>query len=513
MKKLLAIAMVLALALTSVFANAEKEAAPAASTGEVKYAKEITILVAGGGSIVDPTNSWSANDAVIRSNVFEGLMFYDVAKSETSLLLAKVCEFTDASCTKIHVVLRDDIYFSNGQKVTTADVQYSFDRQKYSSMTASYAGCEIVSDTEMYINLKAGNAAFIDMLGNDYCAIICKSAAEADPNNVGTIGTGPYVYDMNSYVAANKIDVIKNQNYWAGADEKQPDVIHYVIMTSSASRAAAIQTGKADFASNFNASDLEVLNGTKGIQLIEFPSTNFAYVFFNDNAYLPRNEKTLALRRAVACALDKEEIMIACGDEKGMVAVSNWAYPWPEYIGDESAFDVDLSYNLDKAKEYLAESGYTKLTVLTDSGKEWCLVASQVIQAQLKKIGLEIDIVETGSFSSEWTTDKYDMAIHSNLFTMLPGSGINYYQVGTNVNRAKVSEQEVQDALNEYLVTTDTAKKIELMQYILKVNHDQVYYIPTYWRVGSYAYADGLEGFSIGQGMTYDFKHIYKVVK
>ena len=134
---------------------------------KAEYASEITL--AGWGSIatLDPGEAWNASREAYQRLVYDTLLYHDDTTGEITMQLAKSVEWDNDDCTRVHVVLRDDIVFSNGEKLTAADVEFSIGRNTYSSVTSFYDSCEIVNDYELYINLKKPTASFINCARGD----------------------------------------------------------------------------------------------------------------------------------------------------------------------------------------------------------------------------------------------------------------------------------------------------------------------------------------------------------
>ena len=138
---------------------------------KAEYAKEITM----GLSLadLDPGVAWNATRESYQRLVYDTLLWHDDVTGEITMQLAKSVEWADDTSTRIHVVLRDDIVFSNGEKLTAEDVDYSISRNTYSSVTAFYDHCEIINDYELDIVLKKPCSGFMAVLSRAATAIVC----------------------------------------------------------------------------------------------------------------------------------------------------------------------------------------------------------------------------------------------------------------------------------------------------------------------------------------------------
>lgn len=481
------------------------------SSQEPVYAKEITIAYNASSINLEPTNGWNSSHNMIKDMVFEGLMYYNIGTGELTNCLATTCEVTDETCTRVHVILRDDVVFSTGDPLTTADVEFSLSKASYAYIANAYDSCDIVSDKEMYINLKAGRAQIIGMLGCGYCGIASKAAAEKNPDGLAIIGTGPYKYDMDTYAVGASLDVVRNELYWG--EPAKADVVHFPFMPNAASRAIALENGEVDFAPGLTNEEGNALEGVAGIKLDRFPSINFTYMFFNNYGQVPSQEE-LEFRYAVIRAINKEEILAAVGDTYGEVAIGCYSKLDPAYIDSEDQFDVDLSYNPEAAKEYVANGGKNSFSCIVAGQRGWCKTSAEVIQEQLRQVGITMEITELDDTSftnaAKPGTSTFECAVFSNLFSSMPGGGMGFFIPGA-ANRAQFYTDRTQEIDRNLYMEGDPEIRKQLIQEAQKINHDLVGNVPLFWRESDIAYNEKLGGFIYNAGPMYNFKNVYKI--
>ena len=487
-------------------------------TPETKYAERVTIAMTSAMTTIDPNSVYNGNHQQLFEQVFDTLVSYDQFNNTWEPLLAEEIGYTDDTFTKLHVKLRDDIYFSNGDKITTEDVQYSFDRGTYTVVTTYYDHSEIINDREMDIILKSPNAEWIKAIGICFGSIVNKKVTEADPNKVATIGSGPYVYDMDSYIVGSEITMKRNPQPRPWDKREYPtETIRFVVISDASARLIALEKGEIDISSSFNATELPGLKANKNLVVNEFPSTNFTFFAWNNHQGCDVSEDELNFRRAVVCAIDKEEIMFMVGDDNGKIMRSQWDVSSPYYIDDESMFPTDLSYNADKAKEYLSKTTKREFECLVDTSRPWCKTSAEVMQEQLKKVGITMKITETDSAgmtaSTKWNLEIYtaECILSSNTYGGIPSGGWGFYNPG-NVNKASVSDPVILDAIKT-IMSSSNEEEVKNAYYTFQIqNHEQVYYIPLYWRVLNNAYDKNLGGFSYNSAGNFLFRGVYKIV-
>ena len=483
---------------------------PSTPTENATYVKDLVVSTA--AITLDPNLTWSTTREFYNKMVFDTLIHRSDVTGEVEMRLAKTVEWANAECTKIHVVLNENAVFSNGDKVTSADVEFSFGRCGYGSMNSYYDSCEIISDTELYVNLKSSNSAFMPILSRSCCAIVSKAAAEKNPDGQALIGSGPWMYDMSTYVANSTITLVRNEKYW-GEYENPTETVRVVQIADASARAIALQSGEIHLAFDLNTTELPLVKKNDKLVVNEFASMSFGYIGFNDHRNTDAlTEEDINLRRAVACAIKKEDVMIATGNDGGQTMVSMWPFIEDAYIANEGDYEHDLSYNPEKAKEYLAKAGgKNELTCLIVSSSASSKTAGQVVQEYCRQVGITINFMEVDGtgFTALVKTENpaYDMFVWNNLF-VVDVVNWNYFLTTSTVNRALINSSVINAAIEKIKTSSDDAIRTEQLQIIQKEVHKNVSYIPMYWSTKNVAYAKGLEGIEVSAMPTYDTNNI-----
>ncbi len=481
------------------------------ASAESKYADEVTVALTVGS--LDPNLLWGLDINGYQIMVFETLLTRDDDTGELHMKLAKSVEWANEECSKLHVILRDDIFFSNGAPVTAEDVAYTMDRVVYGSVATYYDSSEIISDTELYLNLTGPCSTFMPILSIGACGVVNKAEAEADPNGQGLIGSGPWKYDMSTYVAENSITLVRNENYW-GEFESPTQRVKFVTIADASSRAVALQTGEIQFAKDLQSTELPGLEQRKDLIVSRFPATNFIEISCNDRLETDNlSEELINFRRAVACAINKEEIMIATGNEMGQPMVSMWRFDDPAYIANEGDYECDLSYNPERAKEYLAKAGgKTNVLMWFSSTEPGVTIAAQVIQEQCRQVGITVDLYETdgSSFTAavrSGTIPDYEMVVWRNSFNY-DVINFNHYLTTSSVNRAFLNSSAAYAAMDIINNSSDTETRNEQVKNMQTAVHDTVSIIPLYFREMNNAISTRLEGAYHNSVPVYDFTNV-----
>ena len=476
-------------------------------TEDAKYAEEVTLAL--GVGALDPGDGWNAERDAYQRFVFDSLYMVNDSTGEVEMQLAKSVDWVDDKFNALKVVLRDDIHFSNGEKITTADVEFSLGRNTYANMTSYYDHSEILSDTEMIIHMKKPYRDFYSVLGLSCASIVSKAETEKNPDGLALIGSGPFVYDMDSYVAASSISMVRNENYW-GEFDSPTKKINIVKIADKSAAAIALQKGEINFMVAANDNEIPQLEAADSVTVQNYASYGYIYVAFNDfQDTAAVSEEDLNFRRAVACAINRDDILIGIGGGSHQTAI--WPYDHPGY-GTNEDYEYDLSYNPEKAKEYLAAAGgKTEFTALVDTSKAYLKVSSQIIQEQLKQVGITLNIEETDSTGftamSKWGVAEYDAIIHNNLFAIRAGS-YGLFNKGANTNRAAAYSEELMSYVEGAQTALTDEAQYEQQKNIHKYFNKTCSYVPLVWRFSNFAYTTGLENFAVSAGPCYYMRDI-----
>lgn len=205
----------------------------------------------------------------------------------------------------------------------------------------------------------------------------------ADGFEAAPIGTGPYMvekFERNAFVRLKA-----NENYWGGKPDFETVTIKFV--TDAAARVAEVESGNAHVTLEMPYEEYDRLKGT--LNGVAAPISDIGMIFLNDiDVMLDPN-----VRKACVHAIDKQTIIDRLLSGYG-VAIDT--LQTPEY----EAYDpsIKVAYDPEKAKEYLAASGYgpdnpVKFKIQTTKGfkpKDYEMV--QAIVGLWRKVGIEAEI-------------------------------------------------------------------------------------------------------------------------
>ena len=412
-------------------------------------------------SYMDPMVQASIGTYRVTTQMFDRLVMMD---TEMNLVpaLAESWEVVDDTTTVFH--LRQGVKFHNGEEMTSEDVKYSLERcianpgVNYNYLIIDSITCD--DDYTVTIKTSAPFNALLYRLSLDAASIICKSAdTSPEEFNQNPVGAGPFKFV--SWELGGDVVLEAFEDYWGGA----PAVKRIIFRTipEALNRTIGLETGEVDLAYDLGITDLESLEGNESITTLTSPSTTVWYVGMNVQKAPFDNEK---VRQAIAYALDPQGyIDLVFGGEATLANYTMLPPSVDGYISDCS----DYSYNVERAKELLAEAGYPDgfSTTLWCSDTQVMRDSAVVIQEQLRQVGItaEVKTLENGQYLSETGNGAHDMFIMSKT-SIDPDSMLRsmYHTeaLGPSGNRCFWTTPEVDAMIDEASTTTDTEHAMEL---------------------------------------------------
>jgi peptide/nickel transport system substrate-binding protein len=474
------------------------------AAGVAKYKEHINIGIDSQITTIDPMLNNNNILNILFNMTHNTLIGYNFKTKEYEPELALSWKWVDDKT--LELILRQGVVFQDGTTFNAEDVKATLGRASNGLVTGSYDYSEIIDDYTIRTVIKAPNVDWISTLASNVSAITSKEAFEKTPEAAHT-GTGPWA--VSSFIAGDSINLSRNENYWGILPITKSITLRYY--GEAAARLVALENNEMDLILSVSATDLPNAQANKEIVVDAFTSTNTIYFCFNTDKE-PGDD--INLRKAVAYAINRSDIIDGVGDTNGKPATTFWG--WDSY-GYFDKFDLDLSYNPTKSKEYAALAKSKSFTINTSSFNNFNLI-SQVLQDQLRKVGIEMTIQEMDSAGLASST-KWGSTHESVIYSIaLNPSGSDMFRLiayGTAGNRANVMDK------NDPLYTlqtasvgaTDDAERKEYLKQLQTVMHDQVYFIPLYYASANVAYRKGIENPGVQNNKVYEFAYIQFPIK
>ncbi|MCS7151359.1 MAG: peptide-binding protein [Endomicrobia bacterium] len=362
---------------------------------------------------LNPVLASDSASAAINSLVYNGLVKYDKDLSLIGDLAEKWSISKDGK--EIVFYLRKDVRWHDGEKFTAYDVNFTYEKiidpkvkTPYSSDFELITKCIVIDQYTIKFIYKE---PYIPALESWGIGIIPKHIFDnskydfnSHPANKKPVGTGPYKF--LKWVTDEKIELIANEDYFEG----RPYIQKYVFRV--------IPDQSVQFLELLNES-IDSMNLTpeqfyaypeffKNYNKFSYPSFSYTYLGFNLKHPLFKDKK---VRQAIAHAINKQEIISGVLLGKGKPATG----PFPPQSWAYNEDVKDYEYNLEKAKELLKQAGWKfnieenilqqevlidgksknvnfEFTLITNQGNKIRQLVAEIIQQQLKKVGIKVNI-------------------------------------------------------------------------------------------------------------------------
>ncbi|MDO4493569.1 MAG: ABC transporter substrate-binding protein [Clostridia bacterium] len=497
MKKIIALALALMFVLGAAsFASAEE------------YKQEVVIGLRQQFTTLDPQALANTAQNQILKFFHSTLVDLNTVTGEIVPDLAESWTWVDDKT--IEFKLFDNATFHNGESVTANDVAFTVERGRDAVATkARYANVEsveVVDAKTVRIHLVKPNVDTLDTLALPCCSILSEKAVTEDAENGYRIGAGPWVvreFVDNDYLAFDRFDA-----YHFGPTKMPKMKIRYIPEDSA--RGIALQTGEIDLCEHILPIDLPLFEDDKNVQVIVYDSPACQYFAFN---YQKEGVPTAdaKVRHAINTALNREEIIMATKDGFGTPGKTYWGM---NQYGYYDGFEGD-EYNVEKAKQMLAEAGYPDgfdFDLMVISGER--VISAEVIQAQLKKIGINVTIheVDSAGLSAAVSAGDYTACLWGIGFNSCGDEVRRVYHSNGSNNRSHYSNPKVDELIDAAVVESDDATRKDLYKQIQEIAYQDLPIINLYYENEIYGAVKGLDGIEWGCSTANDMSFAYVVV-
>lgn len=491
MKKMLVVLLALMVCASFVFAGGDKEAATPATTPsaesagtstaagnvksgdvqkDVKYRDTVTIGIANDVNNLDPQGSNTDANMMVFYLTHERLVNIDPDTNKVIPALAKSWTVSADGCV-YDFTLCDGVTFTNGTPLTAEDVKYTYDKAKTSSFAsqkvADVVSTEAIDDTHVRVTLAKANQDWLTLMAHGGMSIMSKAACEADPVNGPRMGSG--MFSLEEWVPGSHCSFVRYDGYRDGAAPTRKIILK--LYKEASTRLIALQTGEIDVCIDPSTTDLSRIKADANLELIQTPNVVMLYMPMQmekpglDNVHV---------RKALAYCMDKDSIVFAAFD--GLATVHNNYINRGQFGLNENIHVYE--YNLDKAKEELALSGYKPgdLTFHIMVDKEYKKTAALIFQDACKKIGINIILEEMETAALKGKLNDAALDYELCLYQFTDDLGTDYTlrnQCGSTLqadgtlkkngsNRPNMKDQKFNEMIDAALVETDSAKREQM---------------------------------------------------
>ncbi|MES2095018.1 MAG: ABC transporter substrate-binding protein [Actinomycetota bacterium] len=398
-------------------------------------ATSITVGTTDKVTSLDPAGSYDNGSFAIMNQIYPFLMNSKPGTSDVTPDIAESAKFT--SPTEFTVVLKKGLTFANGDKLTSSDVKFSFDRQVKiadangpSTLLYNLESTKAADPTTVVFTLKAANdQVWPQILSSPAAPIVDEQVFSAskvtsdDEIVKGKAFAGQY--SISTYKFNQLVQFKAFAGYKGVLGAPKTPTINLKYYTDQSNMKLDVQKGGIDVASrSLSATDVADLKKDSAVKVTTGPGGEIRYIVFNFDtqpfgakAAGADAAKALAVRQAVADLVDRQAI--ADQVYKGTY-LPLYSYVPAGLTGANTALkglygDGKGGPDGAKAKSTLTAAGITAPVALNlqynpdhygaSSGDEYALVKSQLEKGGLFSVNLQS--TEWVTYSKDRTKDAY----------------------------------------------------------------------------------------------------------
>lgn len=483
-------------------------------------------LVISIGSDVVSLSTQGSNDVPssnVAENIYETLTVLD-ENQEVQPGLAESWEEVDETTWDFKI--REGVTFHDGEELNAEAVKANFDRLVDEEIASPRAflfeaveSVEVEDEYTVRFNLEYPYAPLLANLAHNGTGIMSPAIIEedyaqmeegGDPDayiNQNPVGTGPFEFE--EWTPGEKVVLSRYDDYWG--EKAKLDTATFKVVSEQSSRVAELESGTSHVADAIGPNNVSRVEGMQDASVLQAPSVSLSYVGFNVEQE-PFDD--VRVRQAISHAIDKDEIIQGVYNGVGIPAIGPLAPPVFGYDDSVSG----LEYDLDKAKDLLAEAGYEDgfETTIWTNDNEQRVDTAVAIQDQLKEIGIEVKIeeVEWGAYLERTANGEHDMFILG-WSTVTSDADYGMYplfhssQHGDPGNRSFLTDEELDEILDEARRETDPEARQELYTQAQEMLVELAPMIYVHHQEYLLGVSDSVKDFDINAQGIYQIKQAY----
>lgn len=480
--------------------NDQQEKAEIGQVQEETINKELHLGIAGFDNL-NPILSNNKNIQDISRLIFDPLIqITEDYKLEPGL--AK--EWAKAEDNTYILKLRDDVKWSNGDKFTADDVQFTIDRLKEIKSIYAYnvqyvIEVNVVDSTTVKIKLNREVPFFeyyltFPIMSRNYYKD--ENFKKTDKNDM-PLGTGMYkVVEKTD----NTITLGKNENWWQNKD-LTIDKIIINLYSSAGELYNSFKMGNVDIIRTENNNIKEYI-GTIGYSSKEIKGRRYDFLVINTEKPLLSKQE---VRKAISYSIDKDKI--ASEVYKNTLQALNFPLDYGTYLSSQN--DSSSGYNANAAKQALVDEGWKyrysywqkyedrrtqrlRFNLVVKSTDNKMVEVAEKIEEQLEKQGIRINVIQASKSRYEkYLKDKnYDMILVSMNSSLSPDMNIFF----GDDNLANYKNEEVSAIIQETKNTNDENVLLDKYKRLAQIYQTEIPYVSLFRSKETVVYNTALAG-------------------
>ncbi|MGL4652077.1 ABC transporter substrate-binding protein [Cetobacterium sp.] len=470
-------------------------------TSMMVFSKEknevIKIALGYSGRSYDPHKHTDSSTLAITKQIYNNLFILN----EKGEVEGELIERFKIEGNILTLKLKENIYFQDGEELTSEIIKKSLERNKTIAVTKVLVEpIEKIIEIDRY-NLQIESSTNLNIILHNLTH--SSLAIVKNDRNGKLVGTG--AFKLVNWGTGVKVVLERNENYF----KEIPKIskIEFVTIPESTNRYIALETGEVQIAYDIASIDIKSLEKSKELRVINELSYGTDFLSLNTEKS-PLND--IKLRKAISYAIDKESINEVIFENTSEEANSIITPNTFGYSSKESKI-----YSLEKAKEIMKNYSLPikiDLWIYEDTSK---YQMAQIIQANLKEIGIEVEIktLELSSFLQLSAAGQHN-ALIGLWYTSTGDADYGYYPLlhssskGGVGNRSFYDNKEIDRLLEEARKEQDQEKRKEIYGKVQNIILEENPIIPIVYKAYTIGLNKKIKGFKFNPNGNHVLENI-----
>lgn len=451
----------------------------------------------------DPHRNTDSSTLAVTKQIYGNLFSLD-EKGEAIPELVESYEIKEDG--SIILKLKKGVFFHDGQEMKAQDVKRSLERNLEipvsKVLVEAIESIEVLDDYTLKIYQNNSPSILLHNLAHSSTAIV--KEIEKNDQGIDLVGTG--AYKIKDWSLSERVVLESFDKFYIGSPKIKEVIFQTIPETSN--RLIALETKEIDIAYDISSNDIKGIEKNPNLKVINRISLGSDFVTINTKKIADKR-----VRQAIEYAIDKRALIDTVYEGYGEIPKSILT---PTVFGyDEEA--TSREYSLRKAEELLRQAGVENLTLglwIYDEPSRQQM--AQIIQANLKEVGIEVEInvLEVSSFLQYTGMGEHDMLI--GLWYMSTGDAdygfyplLHSSSAGPVGNRSFYSNPEVDDLLERARKTTSISERREDYKKVQNIISDDVPLFPIAYKNYIIGLQKNIEGFIFNPNGNHQLYKVY----
>ena len=404
--------------------------------------------------------------------------------------------------------LREDFTWSDGQKLTAADVAYTINTIKtqkpkggvVNGFMTNLIKAVAVSPTRVELKLAKPDSIVVPEVGF-WMNVVPEHVFGKQPkmddfaNNSDLVSAGPYRLSTVAKGQSYTLDRVESYPLAAGGKPSLAKVV-FKVYPDVNTEILALKKGDVDVIGNaLPPAQVKDLKSTSGLAVADVPGLGFTHMTYN-MARKPMDDARV--RQALAYSVDYEAIRAVAVQGQAVTANSSPITDSLKDFVDPSL--KEYPHDTAKAKALLADAGQSglKLSMIYSLQDPVVSAWATMVKDSAAEAGITIDLkgLDRNTYLAKTAAGDFDIYAGSFAIMDEPVSNMALqYLPGGAINYSQVNDPQLTDLITRAQSTVDPAAQKTLVRqaatYVHKNMIDNIMYVQNL----SVAYRDGWTGF------------------